>query len=148
MGYILLVSDDPRVREIFTFLLQLESLFEVHARDEEGALAHISCRKPKLITTDSQMSCMDEMALLGRVIGLGLRIQCVVTRASRNNDQALNDTKPGVVSRLDKPCDREELKAKISTTLALKEKLPQLPVSQRDETGRITTQKGEESCDN
>lgn len=68
---VLVVDDDPHIRDLLTFALQKAGLATREAADGEAALADIALRAPDLVILDINMPCMDGIEVCRRIRAQG-----------------------------------------------------------------------------
>ncbi len=64
---VLVVDDDPHIRDLLTFALQKAGLATREAADGEAALADIALHRPDLVVLDINMPRMDGIAVCRRI---------------------------------------------------------------------------------
>jgi two-component system OmpR family response regulator len=68
---ILIVDDDPHIREVLSFALGKAGMETLHAEDGEAALAAIGARRPDLVVLDINMPRMDGLEVCRRLRASG-----------------------------------------------------------------------------
>ncbi|HEX4901831.1 MAG TPA: EAL domain-containing response regulator [Acidimicrobiales bacterium] len=116
---ILVVDDDPGVRDLICATLRLEGL-EVHAaEDGPGALARLRAEPVDLVLLDRMMPGMDGLAVLGEIRGdpeLAL-LPVILVTAMGTPASAVEGLDSGADDYLAKPFDLDELAARVRAQL-------------------------------
>jgi DNA-binding NtrC family response regulator len=121
MGRIVLIDDDPNLREVVSFILDAAGHEVASAGGGADGLALCRRRLPDLVITDIRMPEMDGMEVLRRLRGVDgkatgqeaadrLReVPVIVLTAHGSVEQAVEAMKLGAFTYLQKPFEREEL---------------------------------------
>jgi CheY-like chemotaxis protein len=83
-GPILVVDDDPSIREVIAETLRLEGYWVVEAADGAEALHRIGEQLPSLILLDMRMPVLDGWGVAHALKERGIRVPTVVVTAASN----------------------------------------------------------------
>jgi DNA-binding response OmpR family regulator len=112
--HILVVDDDPGIRQVVTLALQEAAYRVQEAANGEDALAQIAADPPALVLLDLQMPVMSGWQLLAQLSDHGLQVPVVVmTAGQRARTEA---ARLGAAGYLAKPFDLATLATVVATT--------------------------------
>jgi DNA-binding response OmpR family regulator len=119
MAELLLVENDPRIRELMTFFLEREGHTVRGAATFEAAVGAIRERRPDLMLSDLEMGEESGREELPRLAARGILPPTLVVSGfvDREAAEALGAL-PGVVGALAKPFDMGQLAKKVEEGLA------------------------------
>lgn len=117
MAKILLVDDDPSLREVLAFALREQGHEIVSASNGEAALVSMESFQPEVVITDLKMPGIDGIQLLERVRSLDSAIPVILLTAFGSIEDAVEAMKRGAHDYLTKPYSREELKVTLDQAL-------------------------------
>jgi CheY-like chemotaxis protein len=81
---VLVVDDEPGIRETVTAMLEIEGYDVAEAKDGADALAQVEARQPDVILLDMRMPVLDGWAFAAELRARGLAIPIVVMTAARD----------------------------------------------------------------
>ena len=110
-GAILVVDDDPSIREIIVETLELEGYVVEQAANGVEALKRIANRLPSLILLDMRMPVLDGWGLVQALRDRDVTLPIVVMTAAKN--ARIWATEIGASAYLDKPFEDTELLATV-----------------------------------
>jgi DNA-binding NtrC family response regulator len=113
---ILVVDDDPSIRETFEIHLERRGYEVRTAEDGDSALSLMSSYRPSLVITDVRMPGMDGLELLRRV-RKGSDADVIVITAHENMESAVGAMKAGAYDYLVKPLDLKHIDHLLSRCL-------------------------------
>ena len=110
-GDVLIVDDEPDIRELVAGILSDEGYSVRTAGDSEEALAAIRARKPSLLILDIWMqgAGMDGLELLDLVKGLDPDLPVIMISGHGNIETAVSAIKRGAYDFLEKPFKSDRL---------------------------------------
>ncbi len=111
---ILVVEDDPALREALTDTLEMAGYRAIAASDAEHALACLESSAPGLILTDVQMPGMDGHALLRALKARHPEIPVILMTAYGQIDRAVQAMRDGAADYLPKPFEPDSLLATVA----------------------------------
>ncbi len=118
---ILLVDDEPNLRKVLGALLAQEG-FEVHAEaDGEAALARVRASPSgtfDAVITDLRMPKLDGIGLLRALVREDHELPVVLLTAHGTVDSAVEAVKLGAFDYLEKPFDRDQIRAVLMRAVA------------------------------
>jgi len=118
MATVLIVEDNPSLREILVKVLQKDKDLEVHnAGDGESALEMIKTFKYDVVISDIKMPFMDGIELLQRVKKYDNSIVMIMITAHGTVQSAVKAMKLGAHDYLTKPFSNEEFRMTIQRAL-------------------------------
>jgi DNA-binding NtrC family response regulator len=106
---ILIVDDEERQREIYRDILQDEGYSADTAPSGETALRLIGQRRYDLVITDLNLTGMNGIQLLSAILQADPTVAVVVITGYPSIQTAIEATKKGVYTYLEKPVDRDKL---------------------------------------
>lgn len=112
MKKVLLVDDEPAIREGLSYLIDWEALgykIQAIASDGEEGLKKIKLIQPDLIISDIRMPEMDGLEMIQKAKALGYQFQSIILSGYSEFEYAQKAIQLGSVSYLLKPIDEEEL---------------------------------------
>lgn len=118
---VLIVDDDPGVRDTLKALLEREDYQLCFAHDGQDALEKAQAIIPSVILLDVMMPEMDgfEVCQRLRTMPLLAEVPIIILTACDDRSSRLQGIQAGADDFLSKPFDREELRARIRTILRL-----------------------------
>jgi CheY-like chemotaxis protein len=81
---VLVVDDEPGIRETVTAMLEIEGYDVAEAKDGADALAQVEARQPDVILLDMRMPVLDGWAFAAELRARDLAIPIVVMTAARD----------------------------------------------------------------
>ncbi len=114
---ILVVDDDPGVRELVGDVLELEGYEVTIAVDGLDALSHIRKRKFDLYVLDLNMPKIDGLVLLEKVRAAGDSTPALLLSARREKDDVHTGFRTGADDYVTKPFSIEELALRVEAIL-------------------------------
>jgi two-component system response regulator FlrC len=111
---VLVVEDDPALREALTDTLEMAGYRAIAANDAEHALACLESSSPGLILTDVQMPGMDGHALLRALKARHPEIPVILMTAYGQIDRAVQAMRDGAADYLPKPFEPDNLLATVA----------------------------------
>jgi two-component system response regulator HydG len=118
---VLVVDDEPSLREILVKLLTQDGYAVEAASDGEAALARFAERPADIVITDLKMPNMDGMALLNRLRAEHSDIPVIVLTADGDMSSAVAAMHAGADNYLTKPTDADAIKIAIERALQRRE---------------------------
>jgi two-component system response regulator GlrR len=116
---ILVVDDDPDLRQLLSLRLSAAGYKVSVAESGEEALAQIGMERPDLVISDLRMDGMDGLELFSRIHGAMPTLPVIILTAHGTIPEAVDATRRGVHSFLTKPFDPKELLAQVEQVLGL-----------------------------
>lgn len=105
--HILVVDDDPLIRNMLTELLNLEGYMVQTAENGDDALRSIERDRPSLLLLDMRMPVVDGWEVVRRLHLGGSTLPIVILTAEQSPDRCRRET--GADACLPKPFDIEDL---------------------------------------
>ncbi len=109
MPRILIVDDEPGIRESIAMILEYEGYETGEAETGEKGLALIAEQKFDAVLLDINMPGIDGFETLRRIKEVDKHLNVVIISAYGNIDNAIKATKTGAFDFLEKPVDRDKL---------------------------------------
>lgn len=109
MPRILIVDDEPGIRESIAMILEYEGYETGAAETGEEGLARITEQKYDAVLLDINMPGIDGFETLRRIKEIDKHLNVVIISAYGNIDNAIKATKTGAFDFLEKPVDRDKL---------------------------------------
>ena len=108
---ILIVDDEPDIRETVAFILQDEGHDTRTARDSDEALSAVVARRPNLVFVDIWLkgSRLDGLQLLDSLKQQHPELPIVLISGHGNNETAVSTIKRGAYDFIEKPFTAERL---------------------------------------
>ena len=108
---ILIVDDEPDIRETVAFILQDEGHDTRTARDSDEALSAVVARRPNLVFVDFWLkgSRLDGLQLLDSLKQQHPDLPIVLISGHGNNETAVSSIKRGAYDFIEKPFTAERL---------------------------------------
>ena len=108
---ILIVDDEPDIRETVAFILQDEGHDTRTARDSDEALSAVVARRPNLVFVDIWLkgSRLDGLQLLDSLKQQHPELPIVLISGHGNNETAVSSIKRGAYDFIEKPFTAERL---------------------------------------
>jgi two-component system response regulator GlrR len=116
---ILVVDDDPDLRDLIGMRLAAAGYIVALAASGEEALASFAAERPRVVITDLRMDGMDGHALFERLHALAPSLPVIILTAHGTIPDAVAATQRGVFGFLTKPFDGKELLARVADAVAL-----------------------------
>jgi two-component system NtrC family response regulator len=117
MGRILLIDDDPGLREVLAFALREQGHeIDAHPTGESG-LAALGSFRPDLVITDLKMPGVDGIRVLRAVREIDPPVPVVILTAFGSIEDAVEAMKDGAHDYLTKPYNRDELRLTVEHAL-------------------------------
>jgi CheY-like chemotaxis protein len=104
---VLVVDDDPDLRDVVALALGLEGYFVLTATNGREALAHITTRPPSVVLLDLQMPVMSGWELVARLRDIPVAVPVVFMTAGHRAEQEAE--RHQVAGYLAKPFDLDTL---------------------------------------
>ncbi|MEE8558662.1 MAG: sigma-54 dependent transcriptional regulator [Myxococcota bacterium] len=120
MGRILVVDDEPSMREFLEILLEREGHEAVCADSAEAALLALEGDELDLVISDIRMPGMSGLELMDRVHDLNPEALVVLITAHGNTETAVEAMKRGAYDYLTKPCSVDEIRLVVGRALEKK----------------------------
>ncbi len=117
MALILVVDDEPGVREMLRIALARDGHRVVTAASGEEALERLQGEGCDLLVTDLAMPGMDGVELLRRVQEAAPEVPSIVITAYGSKETAIEAMRHGAVNYLEKPFDVEEMRLHVRRAL-------------------------------
>lgn len=117
---ILLVDDEPDVREVIRYYFDRRGYDVVTASNGEEALSKLVVEKPALVLLDIRMPEMDGIECLRRIKKLDREVTVIMVTCVDEIDTAKKAIKLGATDYITKPLGFSALEIAISTYLFLK----------------------------
>lgn len=114
---VLVVDDEPAVRESISRSLRFEGYTVELAADGEAALSALSVRRPDAIVLDVMMPRLDGLETCRRIRAHGDRLPVLMLTARRNVADRVTGLDAGADDYLVKPFELEELLARLRALL-------------------------------
>ncbi len=108
-GSILVVDDEERQREIYRDILQDEGYAAVTVPSGESALRLLAQKRFDLVITDLNLTGMTGVQLLSEILQADPTVAVVLITGYPSIQSAIEATKKGVYTYLEKPVDRDQL---------------------------------------
>src|SRR5579863_2127677 len=108
-GSILVVDDEERQREIYRDILEDEGYDAEAAPSAEAALRLLTQRRFDLVITDLNLTGMTGVELLGEITHADPTVAVILVTGYPSVQSAIEATKKGVYTYLEKPLDRRKL---------------------------------------
>ncbi len=122
---VLLCDDEPNLRKVLGALLQQEG-FEVHAEaDGESALSRLRAAPSgtfDAVISDLRMPKLDGLGVLRAIAREDPKLPVILLTAYGSVDSAVEAVKLGAFDYLEKPFDREQIRAVLRKALATRER--------------------------
>ncbi len=109
MPRILIVDDEPGIRESIAMILEYEGYETGEAETGEKGLALITEQKFDAVLLDINMPGIDGFETLRRIKEIDKHLNVVIISAYGNIENAIKATKTGAFDFLEKPVDRDKL---------------------------------------
>lgn len=109
--HILVVDDDPSIRETVSEVLHLEGYAVDSAVNGADALAAIERHPPKLVLLDMRMPVMDGWGFARRLVEGGIELPIIVMTAAQNARAWCDEI--GAADCLAKPFDLDDLLTRV-----------------------------------
>jgi DNA-binding NtrC family response regulator len=106
---ILIVDDEQRQREIYRDILEGEGYSAENAASGEAALRLLNQKRFDLVITDLNLTGMSGVDLLGAIVQADPTVAVVLITGYPSIQSAIEATKKGVYTYLEKPVDRARL---------------------------------------
>jgi DNA-binding NtrC family response regulator len=136
-AHILIVDDEPDIRELIRDILEDEGYRVTMARDGEAARAAWSAEKPDLVLLDIWMPDVDGISLLKEWAGDGTPACPVVMISGHGTvETAVEATRLGASDFIQKPLSLAKLLATVSKTLEAQNTSTTVTVRAQPSTGR------------
>lgn len=113
---VLVVDDEPMVREVVAQYLQLDGFVVHEASDGAAAMAWLDTHEPELVVLDVMLPELDGLTLLRRVRGAGDVPVILLTARAEETDRILG-LELGADDYIVKPFSPRELVARVRTVL-------------------------------
>jgi two-component system OmpR family response regulator len=134
---VLVVDDDPHIRDLLTFALQKAGLATREAADGEAALAEIATREPDLVVLDINMPRMDGIEVCRRIRAQGDLPVLFLSSRDDEIDRVLG-IELGADDYVVKPFSPREVVARVSAILRRSGRGEGAPAREaRAEAGRV-----------
>ncbi len=115
-GPVLVVEDDPSIRELLIEALSQEGLAAIPARDGEEAVRLAGEQRPSVVVLDMGLPVIDGAAVAARIReAYGMSVPFVVVTAGSRIDQSARDLR--AVSYVGKPFDIDDLVGAVRSAL-------------------------------
>ena len=100
---VLVVEDDPFVRESFQIYLQTEGFHVSTARDGVEGLEKVRVKEPDVVIADFRMPRMDGIGLLRAIKEHAPEVEVIIASGSATLESALDAMRLGAYSYIEKP---------------------------------------------
>jgi two-component system OmpR family response regulator len=134
---VLVVDDDPHIRDLLTFALQKAGLATREAADGEAALAEIALRAPDLVILDINMPRMDGIETCRRIRARGDLPILFLSSREDEIDRVLG-MELGADDYVVKPFSPREVVARVAAILRRAARTPAPPTSGHFAWGRLS----------
>ncbi|MCU0225030.1 MAG: sigma-54 dependent transcriptional regulator [Acidobacteria bacterium] len=118
MAQVLVVDDEPGIREMLRAVLRTDGHFVRVAASGEEALGVLSREAVDLLVTDLSMPEMDGVELLRRACQVSPETPAIVVTAFGSKETAIEAMRHGAVNYLEKPFDVEEMRLHVRNALS------------------------------
>ena len=134
---VLVVDDDPHIRDLLTFALQKAGLATREAADGEAALAEIALRAPDLVILDINMPRMDGIETCRRIRASGDLPILFLSSRDDEIDRILG-MELGADDYVVKPFSPREVVARVAAILRRLARTPPAPTAGHFAYGRLS----------
>ena len=134
---VLVVDDDPHIRDLLTFALQKAGLATREAADGEAALAEIALRAPDLVVLDINMPRMDGIETCRRIRARGDLPILFLSSRDDEIDRVLG-MELGADDYVVKPFSPREVVARVAAILRRAARTPPPPTAGHFAWGRLS----------
>lgn len=134
---VLVVDDDPHIRDLLTFALQKAGLATREAADGEAALAEIALKAPDLVVLDINMPRMDGIEVCRRIRAQGDLPVLFLSSRDDEIDRVLG-MELGADDYVVKPFSPREVVARVAAILRRIARTPPAPTAGQFEYGRLS----------
>jgi two-component system OmpR family response regulator len=134
---VLVVDDDPHIRDLLTFALQKAGLATREAADGEAALAEIALSAPDLVVLDINMPRMDGIEVCRRIRAQGDLPVLFLSSRDDEIDRVLG-MELGADDYVVKPFSPREVVARVAAILRRMARRPAPPTPGRFACGRLS----------
>ncbi|MFA4892909.1 response regulator [Brevundimonas sp.] len=134
---VLVVDDDPHIRDLLTFALQKAGLATREAADGEAALAEIALRAPDLVILDINMPRMDGIETCRRIRARGDLPILFLSSRDDEIDRVLG-MELGADDYVVKPFSPREVVARVAAILRRAARTPPPPTAGHFAWGRLS----------
>ena len=134
---VLVVDDDPHIRDLLTFALQKAGLATREAADGEAALAEIALRAPDLVVLDINMPRMDGIEVCRRIRAQGDLPVLFLSSRDDEIDRVLG-MELGADDYVVKPFSPREVVARVAAILRRLARTPPAPTAGHFAYGRLS----------
>lgn len=134
---VLVVDDDPHIRDLLTFALQKAGLATREAADGEAALAEIALRAPDLVVLDINMPRMDGIETCRRIRAGGDLPILFLSSRDDEIDRVLG-MELGADDYVVKPFSPREVVARVAAILRRAARTPPAPTAGHFAWGRLS----------
>lgn len=134
---VLVVDDDPHIRDLLTFALQKAGLATREAADGEAALAEITLRAPDLVILDINMPRMDGIETCRRIRAQGDLPILFLSSRDDEIDRVLG-MELGADDYVVKPFSPREVVARVAAILRRVARTPPAPTAGHFAYGRLS----------
>ncbi len=114
---VLVVDDEPQVREIVATYLEREGYDVRTAADGEQALAELARRKPDLMVLDLMIPGVDGLSVLRQLRAKGDQVPVIILSAKGEESQRVAGLELGADDYLAKPASPREVVARVRAVL-------------------------------
>ncbi|MDD5002177.1 MAG: sigma-54 dependent transcriptional regulator, partial [Thiomonas arsenitoxydans] len=132
---VLLVDDDPDLRQLLAIRLRSAGYAPVTAASGAEALGSLAASRPSAVITDLRMDGMDGLSLFEHIRAQDPSLPVIILTAHGTIPDAVDATQRGVFGFLTKPFEARELLALLERAIALQPKQAAAP-SPKDEAWR------------
>lgn len=116
---ILIVDDEPRIRDVLEQFLAKKGYSPITAGSGEEAIEKAKTEKPLIALLDMRMPGMDGMATMKKLREINDKIGIIMVTAEQDENIALETMKTGAFDYIIKPLDFDYLETCLMTKLAL-----------------------------